>query len=111
MGDAYLAVGNLRTPQQDCHARRMAQFAFSAVRAANSLSVHPERPELGFINIRVGLHCGPVVGRYAVVGLAGYSASLGVLLCAALYIFQQAEHLSAPLQCGGHAEPSVLPVW
>ncbi|GIL75015.1 hypothetical protein Vretimale_2499 [Volvox reticuliferus] len=66
VGDAYLAVANLRWPQPDDHARLMAQFAFAAVRAANSLLVHPERPELGTVHVRVGLHCGPVVG--SVVG-------------------------------------------
>ncbi|GFR40643.1 hypothetical protein Agub_g1228 [Astrephomene gubernaculifera] len=66
VGDAYLAVGNLRWPQPDSHARLMTQFAFAAIRAANSLPVHPERPELGCVHIRVGLHCGPVVG--SVVG-------------------------------------------
>ncbi len=66
MGDAYLAVANLRWAQPDDHARLMAQFAFAAVRAANSLAVHPDRPELGTVHVRVGLHCGPVVG--SVVG-------------------------------------------
>ncbi|GFR40645.1 hypothetical protein Agub_g1230 [Astrephomene gubernaculifera] len=66
VGDAYLAVGNLRWPQPDSHARLMTQFAFATIRAANSLPVHPERPELGCVHIRVGLHCGPVVG--SVVG-------------------------------------------
>ncbi len=80
VGDAYLAVGNLRTPQPDCHARRMAQFAFSAVRAANTLAVHPERPELGCINIRVGLHCGPVVGRCAAACLVACPALVAVVV-------------------------------
>ncbi|KXZ49839.1 hypothetical protein GPECTOR_19g290 [Gonium pectorale] len=66
VGDAYLAVGNLRWPQPDCHARLITQFALDAIRGANSLPVHPERPELGCVRIRVGLHCGPVVG--SVVG-------------------------------------------
>ncbi len=66
VGDAYLAVANLRCPQPDSHARLMAQFAFAAVAGANALPVHPERPELGCLHIRVGLHCGPVVA--SVVG-------------------------------------------
>ncbi|EFJ45457.1 guanylyl and adenylyl cyclase family member, partial [Volvox carteri f. nagariensis] len=66
VGDAYLAVGNLRWPQPDSHSRLVSQFAFAAVRAAKSLPVHPARPELGTLRIRVGLHCGPVVG--SVVG-------------------------------------------
>ncbi|KAG2494760.1 hypothetical protein HYH03_007005 [Edaphochlamys debaryana] len=66
VGDAYLAVGNLRWPQPDTHARLLAQFALEAVAAANSLPVHRDKPELGNIHIRVGLHCGPVVA--SVVG-------------------------------------------
>ncbi|GFR51224.1 hypothetical protein Agub_g13599 [Astrephomene gubernaculifera] len=66
VGDAYLAVGNLRYPQPDTHARLITRFAFAAVAAANSLPIHPGRPELGCVHIRVGLHCGPVVG--SVVG-------------------------------------------
>ncbi|GFR51053.1 hypothetical protein Agub_g13221 [Astrephomene gubernaculifera] len=66
VGDAYLAVGNLCYPQPDCHARLMTQFAFAAMAAATSLPIHPGNPELGCVHIRVGLHCGPVVG--SVVG-------------------------------------------
>lgn len=66
VGDAYLAVGNLYWPQPDTHARLIARFAFAAAEAARSQPVHPDRPELGCVTIRVGLHCGPVVG--SVVG-------------------------------------------
>lgn len=66
VGDAYLAVGNLRWPQPENHAALMAQFALAAIRAATALAVHPDRPELGTVHVRVGLHCGPVVG--SVVG-------------------------------------------
>ncbi|PNH03020.1 Atrial natriuretic peptide receptor 1 [Tetrabaena socialis] len=62
VGDAYLAVANLRWPQLESHARLLAQFAFAAVHAADSLPVHPERPEMGCVHIR----CGPVVA--SVVG-------------------------------------------
>jgi hypothetical protein len=34
---------------------------------ARQVPVHPDRPDLGNVNIRVGLHCGPVVA--SVVGL------------------------------------------
>ncbi|PNH11109.1 Atrial natriuretic peptide receptor 1 [Tetrabaena socialis] len=67
VGDAYLAVSNLRWPQPASHARLLAQFALSAVRAANQLLVLPDRPDLGHVHVRVGLHCGPVVA--SVVGM------------------------------------------
>lgn len=79
MGDAYLAVANLRCPQPDSHARLMAQFAFAAVAAANALPVHPERPELGCLHIRVGLHCGPVVA--SVVGTLNRRCAQGPGVC------------------------------
>ena len=66
IGDAYMAVSNLRWPQPDCHARLLAMFALRLVSIANSTPVSPERPELGTIHIRVGLHSGPVVA--SVVG-------------------------------------------
>ncbi|GLC39364.1 hypothetical protein PLESTM_000887900 [Pleodorina starrii] len=66
VGDAYLAVGNLCYPQPQTHARLITQFALAAIRTAGELPVHPDRPELGTVRIRVGLHCGPVVG--SVVG-------------------------------------------
>ena len=66
VGDAYLAVANLRYPQPEDHALRMAQFAFQAIEIANETPVCPDQPELGCVNIRVGLHCGPVVA--SVVG-------------------------------------------
>jgi len=66
VGDAYLCVANLKTPQPDYHAQLMAQFAFGCLAAANSELICPSKPELGHIHIRVGLHAGPVMG--AVVG-------------------------------------------
>ncbi|KAF5843324.1 hypothetical protein DUNSADRAFT_17902 [Dunaliella salina] len=66
VGDAWMGVANLKHPQPDCHARLMAQFAFGCVAAANQELICPARPELGHIHIRVGVHCGPVMG--AVVG-------------------------------------------
>ncbi|KAK9807738.1 hypothetical protein WJX72_007609 [[Myrmecia] bisecta] len=65
IGDAYLCCGNLPEPQPD-HAKRIAYFALEAVQAANSIPVKVGDPEKGTINIRVGLHSGPVVA--SVVG-------------------------------------------
>lgn len=66
IGDAYLVVSNLRWPQPTSHARLLAQFALAAVKVAATVPVHSERPELGYVSIRVGLHSGAVVA--SVVG-------------------------------------------
>lgn len=66
VGDAYMAVANLRYHQPQDHARLLAEFAFRAIEVANAEPVHRSRPELGTVNIRVGLHAGPVVA--SVVG-------------------------------------------
>ncbi|KAG2493616.1 hypothetical protein HYH03_008133 [Edaphochlamys debaryana] len=74
IGDAYLAVGNIRVRQPDSHARRLLQFAFQAIQVANSEPVCVTRPELGTISIRVGLHVGPVMA--CVVGTMNRRYSL-----------------------------------
>uniref|UniRef100_A0A7S3VSS8 guanylate cyclase n=3 Tax=Dunaliella tertiolecta TaxID=3047 RepID=A0A7S3VSS8_DUNTE len=66
IGDAYMCVANLRSPQPECHAALMAAFAFGCRKAANEEFVCPSQPELGCIHIRCGIHAGPVMG--AVVG-------------------------------------------
>jgi len=54
-------VTNLVKEQHHDHAKRIALFAMEAVQAANQVSVDPEDPSLGYINIRCGFHSGPVV--------------------------------------------------
>ena len=66
IGDAYMCVSNLRWQQPDSHAALLAQFAFRAISIASRVPVSLERPDLGNVNIRVGLHSGPVVA--SVVG-------------------------------------------
>jgi len=65
IGDAYMCVGGLPEPQAD-HTRRVALFSLQAVRAANETLIDEDDPSLGYINIRVGFHSGPVVA--SVVG-------------------------------------------
>ncbi|KAK3245729.1 hypothetical protein CYMTET_44720 [Cymbomonas tetramitiformis] len=65
IGDAYMAVGNLRHDACD-HAADVVRFSMDVVEAASKLPVHLSRPELGYISIRVGCHSGPVVA--SVVG-------------------------------------------
>ena len=49
------------TDQPEDHVKRIAEFAADAIVAANDTQVDLENPELGFVNIRVGFHSGPVV--------------------------------------------------
>jgi len=66
IGDAYVAVTNLTTPQDEDHAVRMARFAVDALHAARQIIVDPDNPYLGTVRIRIGLHTGPIVS--SVVG-------------------------------------------
>jgi len=61
IGDAYMAVTNLVKDQPFDHAKRIAQFAVDAIQVANETLVDEDDPTRGFVNIRVGFHCGPVV--------------------------------------------------
>ena len=54
IGDAYMTVGNLRTPQQD-HAALVARFAMEAVQAANSVMIRSDDSTSGFLSIRAGV--------------------------------------------------------
>ncbi|PNH06069.1 Guanylate cyclase soluble subunit beta-2, partial [Tetrabaena socialis] len=74
IGDAYLAVGNIRLKQPDAHARLLLQFAFRAIAVAAAEPVCLTRPELGNLAIRVGLHVGPVMA--CVVGTMNRRYSL-----------------------------------
>ena len=63
IGDAYMAVTNLVKDQESDHAKRVAMFAFDAIKAANSTLIDIEDPSQGYVNIRVGFHSGPVVAN------------------------------------------------
>lgn len=56
--DAYLAVTNLVEDQEDDHAKRLAEFAIDAVKAANEVPLDENELSLGYIQIRVGLNSG-----------------------------------------------------
>ena len=61
IGDAYMAVTNLVKDQSTDHAKRIALFAIDAVKAAQSTLIDLDDESKGYVNIRVGLHTGPVV--------------------------------------------------
>ena len=62
IGDAYMAVTNLTKDQPD-HAKRIVEFSFDAVKAANETLIDLDNPTRGFVNIRVGVNSGPVVAN------------------------------------------------
>ena len=49
------------------HTHRIARFSLDAIAAAQRTAIHPDRPEMGTVQIRVGFHSGPVVAN--VVGI------------------------------------------
>ena len=62
IGDAYMAATNLVKNQTD-HTTRIAQFAIESLEAANATLIDIDNPSMGFVNIRVGFHSGPVVAN------------------------------------------------
>jgi serine/threonine protein kinase len=60
IGDAWMGVTNLATPQSD-HTKRIVMFAMDAIRAASSTLVDEDDLSRGFLSIRVGFHSGPVI--------------------------------------------------
>jgi guanylate cyclase len=61
IGDAYMAVTNLVKNQDDDHSLRIAWFAVEAIESAAATLIDEQDPSKGVIQIRVGLHSGPVV--------------------------------------------------
>ena len=60
IGDAYMAVTNLASKQDD-HVARLARFAMDAMEAAQETLIDIDEPDKGYVNIRVGFHSGPIV--------------------------------------------------
>ena len=63
IGDSYMACSNLVKDQSKDHAKRIAQFSVDALQAANQTLIDIDDKARGFVNIRVGLHSGPVVAN------------------------------------------------
>lgn len=62
---SWVGVTNLTGTQRD-HTARMLRFAVEAMDMAQQVPIHPARPELGCVKMRIGVHVGPVVS--SVVG-------------------------------------------
>lgn len=59
IGDGFVAVTNVMKNQPD-HAPRMAAFALAALAGASKIPVNPDLPSGPKIQLRIGLHSGPV---------------------------------------------------
>jgi len=73
IGDAYMAVTNLAKDQADDHAKRMAQFAIGAEKAASETLIDMDNPSMGTVVIRVGFHSGPIVANVVGTRLPKYT--------------------------------------
>lgn len=76
IGDAYMGVTNLDGSEYETHAKQVAEYAQDAVCAASQVLIDEDDPSVGYVQIRVGFHSGPVVSnvigslnpRYALFG-------------------------------------------
>ena len=62
IGDCYIAATNFTEEQSSDHAARLARWAVDAVEAAKTTLLDEENPSLGFVQLRIGMHTGPVCG-------------------------------------------------
>lgn len=75
IGDSYMAVTNLVKDQPD-GVKRIAEFAVDACEVASVTMIDTSNPLMGFVQMRVGFHTGPVVAnvvgskspRYTLIG-------------------------------------------
>ena len=74
IGDAYLAATNILEDQAADHAARLARFALDAVTAAAATRLDDADPASPAVQIRVGIHSGPVSAT--VVGAQGFKYTI-----------------------------------
>ena len=62
IGDAWMGVCNSTRSQPD-HAARVARFSLDVIHTAQKTAIHPDKPHMGYVQLRVGFHSGPVVSN------------------------------------------------
>jgi len=62
IGDAWMGVCNSTKDQPD-HAARVARFSLDVIHVAQKTAIHPGKPDMGNVQLRVGFHSGPVVSN------------------------------------------------
>ena len=59
-----MCATNLVKDQKEDHAKRIVEFAAGAIKAASRTLIDVDKPSLGHVKIRVGIHSGgPVIAR------------------------------------------------
>lgn len=71
-GDTYMGAANLVSDQSADHAKRVAQFAGRAMWAANETLVDADDATMGYVSIRIGFDCGPIVAGVVGMSNRGY---------------------------------------
>lgn len=111
IGDAYMTVGNLRTPQQD-HAALVARFAIEAVQAANSVMIRSDDSTSGFLSIRAGTRLKLPAATFDALGAASKTTTPEAFM---MYDTRCRACRNSLRTCGcfggGQHEPPVLPLW
>ncbi len=62
-GKVFMAATNFMEDQATDHAARLARFACEALRAAGETLIDEHEPASRRIQLRIGMHCGPVTGN------------------------------------------------
>ncbi|MBA5777956.1 hypothetical protein H2509_12565 [Stappia sp. F7233] len=105
IGDAYLAVAGVPEPVKNSAARACAA-ALSIMEACRRIRRERERLHLPFFDLRIGLHCGPLIA--GVVGTSRFSYDIwgdAVNLAAACEAASQPNRINLSQEVWGHVSP------